>query len=46
MNKLTTGKGNIVNRLEGIRKLGARTSKNMQPQMLDKLENEDNGIPE
>lgn len=46
MNKLTTGKGNIVNRLEGIRKLGARTSKNIPPQMLDRLDDEDISIPE
>jgi DNA recombination protein RmuC len=46
MNKLTTGRGNIVNRLEGIRKLGARTSKNLPPQMLDKLDDEDNRISE
>ena len=35
MNKLHTGSGNLVSRVEGIKKLGAKTSKELPKLMLD-----------
>ena len=40
MNKLLTGKGNLVGRVEKIKKLGAKTSKVLSQQFLNKLEDE------
>jgi len=40
MNKLSTGKGNLVGRVEKIKKLGAKTSKVLSQQFLNKLEDE------
>ena len=34
MKKLGTGKGNLVNRAEAIRKLGAKASKSLSPAVL------------
>ena len=34
MKKLGTGKGNLVNRAEAIRKLGAKASKSLSPAIL------------
>ncbi len=36
MNKLTTGKGNLLRRAEKIRELGAKTSKELPKNLLDK----------
>lgn len=36
MNKLVEGKGNLVNRAENIRKLGAKTSKGFDPKLIDR----------
>lgn len=35
MNKLHTGSGNLVNRVEGLRKLGAKATKEIDPKLLD-----------
>ena len=40
MNKLFTGKGNLVGRVEKIKKLGAKTSKVLSQQFLNRLEDE------
>jgi DNA recombination protein RmuC len=40
MNKLLTGKGNLVGRVEKIKKLGAKTSKVLSQQFLNRLEDE------
>jgi len=39
MNKLSTGKGNLVGRVENLRKLGAKASKSIDPKLLAKSEN-------
>ncbi|MDZ7622885.1 MAG: DNA recombination protein RmuC [Ignavibacteriaceae bacterium] len=36
MNKLTDGRGNLVNRAEKIKELGAKTSKSLPPAMLNR----------
>lgn len=41
MNKLSTGKGNLLNRAERIRKLGAKTSKELPRTMKENLEEEE-----
>jgi DNA recombination protein RmuC len=38
MNKLTSGKGNLVKRAETIKKLGAKTSKSLPQELVDKSE--------
>jgi DNA recombination protein RmuC len=38
MNKLTTGNGNIIKKLEGIKKLGANASKSLPQQLIDRAE--------
>ena len=38
LKKLYTGKGNIINRIESIKKLGAKTSKSLPQELLDKSE--------
>ncbi len=40
MNKLLTGKGNLVGRVEKIKKLGAKTNKVLSQQFLNRLEDE------
>ena len=40
MNKLHSGKGNLLNRDEKIKKLGAKTSKIMPDKLLERLEDE------
>ncbi|MGD8307200.1 MAG: DNA recombination protein RmuC [Ignavibacteria bacterium] len=39
MNKLTDGTGNLVNRAEKIRKLGAKTSKSLPQKIVDRASN-------
>ena len=41
MNKLSTGKGNLIGRAEKIRELGARTSKSLPREIKDKLDGEE-----
>ncbi len=41
MNKLHSGKGNLLKRVENIKKLGAKTTKIMPDKLLERLENED-----
>ncbi len=36
MNKLSSGKGNLVNRADKLRELGAKTTKNMDQRLLDR----------
>ena len=36
MNKLTRGTGNLVNRTERIKKLGAKTSKSLPQNIIDR----------
>jgi DNA recombination protein RmuC len=36
MNKLTTGKGNLVSRVENIQKLGAKSSKSLDDKLIDR----------
>lgn len=38
MNKLKTGTGNIVSRVENIKKLGAKTVKNLPPELLEQAQ--------
>jgi len=38
MNKLSTGRGNLITRVEGIKKLGAKASKSIDKRMLDRAE--------
>ena len=38
MNKLSSGKGNLVKRAENIKKLGAKTSKSLPQELIDKSE--------
>ena len=38
MNKLSEGKGNLIARIENIKKLGAKTSKSIPPQLIDRAE--------
>lgn len=40
MNKLSEGKGNLVKKAESIKKLGAQASKNLDPRLLDRSEDE------
>ncbi len=40
MNKLYTGKGNLVKRVERIRKLGAKTGKELPRNLIERLEDE------
>lgn len=39
MNKLSAGKGNLVNRADKLRELGAKASKNMDQRLLDRATN-------
>jgi DNA recombination protein RmuC len=39
-NKLSTGKGNLVRRAEKIRELGAKSSKELPPQMIENADEE------
>ncbi|MEP0356413.1 DNA recombination protein RmuC [Paraglaciecola sp.] len=41
MNKLSTGKGNIVRQVEQFRQLGVQTNKNLDGQLLDRSEGDD-----
>lgn len=41
MNKLSTGKGNLVRQVEQFRKLGVQTTKKLDNQLLDKAELDD-----
>jgi DNA recombination protein RmuC len=38
MNKLSSGKGNLVKRTEKIKKLGAKTTKSLPQEFIDKSE--------
>ena len=40
MNKLSTGKGNLVRRAERIRELGAKSNKELPSQLVDNTEDE------
>jgi DNA recombination protein RmuC len=40
MKKLSVGSGNLVRRVEDLKKLGARTSKNMDPNLLKRSEDQ------
>lgn len=42
MNKLSTGKGNLIRRVENIKSLGAKAGKEIPKSMLDKSMEEDN----
>lgn len=41
MNKLTSGKGNLVSRVERIKKLGAKTSKSIPEKILERLDEDE-----
>ena len=41
MNKLSTGKGNLVRRVEKIKKLGAKTSKELPQKLIEKAMEEE-----
>jgi DNA recombination protein RmuC len=43
MNKLSEGKGSLVARVENIRKLGAKTKKNLPKNLLDRAGEDENG---
>ena len=38
MNKLSSGKGNLIKRTETIKKLGAKTNKSLPQEFIDKSE--------
>lgn len=38
MNKLSTGNGNIVKRIEDLRKLGAKATKELPPSLVERAE--------
>ena len=38
MNKLSSGKGNLIKRTETIKKLGAKTTKSLPQEFIDKSE--------
>lgn len=40
MNKLTDGKGNLINRVESLKKLGAKTKKSIPGSLLDRAKEE------
>lgn len=40
MNKLTNGKGNLINRVETLKKLGAKTKKSLPDNLLQRAEDE------
>lgn len=42
MNKLTDGRGNLINRAEKIKQLGAKASKSLPPNILNRAEQDDN----
>lgn len=41
MNKLTSGKGNLVRQVEQFRKLGVQTNKKLDKQLLDNMDNQE-----
>lgn len=41
MKKISTGKGNLINRVENIKKLGAKSSKSLPQNLLERAENTD-----
>ena len=41
MNKLSTGSGNLIKRTEDIKKLGAKTSKNIDHRLIDRSEDKE-----
>jgi DNA recombination protein RmuC len=41
MNKLTDGRGNLINRAEKIKQLGAKASKSLPPNILNRAEQDD-----
>ena len=41
MNKLTEGKGNLINRVESLKKLGAKTKKSLPNNLLQRAEQEE-----
>jgi DNA recombination protein RmuC len=45
MNKLSTGSGNLVKRSEDLKKLGAKASKSLRQDLLDKADDESNQLP-
>lgn len=45
MNKLSTGAGNLVKRSEDLKKLGAKASKSLRQDLLDKADDESNQLP-
>ncbi|MCF4101779.1 DNA recombination protein RmuC [Gillisia sp. M10.2A] len=44
--KKLTGKGNLINRVEKLKKLGAKSSKQMEHKLLTQAKDEDNMLPE
>jgi DNA recombination protein RmuC len=45
MKKLSEGKGNLVNRAESLKKLGAKSTKQMDPRMISRATDEDADSP-
>ena len=41
MNKLTEGRGNLISRSEKIKKLGAKASKSLPPNILNRADIDD-----
>jgi len=46
MNKLETGRGNIIARTQKMKKLGAKTSKALDNDLIEQAENEDDNESE
>ncbi len=44
MNKLSTGKGNLIRRAEGMRKLGLKPKKSLPESLIDTLTDEENNL--
>ena len=44
MNKITSGSGNLVKRVEDLKKLGAKASKTIDPKLLRRSEDQQGHI--
>ncbi len=45
MKKLSEGKGNLVNRAENLKKLGAKSTKNLDPRMISRANDKNTDLP-
>ena len=45
MKKLSEGKGNLVNRAENLKKLGAKSTKNLDSRMISRANDDNTDLP-